>query len=416
MNISQRQREVLRHSANGATSLFAGGAVRSGKSWSITLSFALWLAQQERCDCAIVGQSIETIMRNVGFDLIDMLEGIGVAARLDRQVGTRIIAGEVSVWLIGANDAKARKRIQGSTLKGLVVEELTLIPRDFFWMAWSRLSVDGAKMWASYNPEGPAHWAKKEVVDKSQDFGGCVLRFYMRDNPSLSASVIARYERSFTGHFRKRLIEGEWAAASGACFPTWTTTQDEAPEGSVWHLALDWAVSGTLAALAIASKGRHAVVRHELYHEGRTDGLLNEVEVGERVAAWWRSECSSDGTINWANLPNSFAWLDPATPATFKRILRRHGFIVRASDNAVVPGIVTTASRLASGEVQVHEGCTRLAEEMSGYIWDDVAAEAGEDKPVKKADHGCDALRYWAHSTGKAYRSMRTTGVREALR
>ena len=403
MELSTKQREVLRHSQTEATTLLAGGAVRSGKSWAITLSFALWLVRQERCDCAIVGQSIEAIMRNMGFTLLEMLQGMGVDARLDKQIGTRILAGPVSVWLIGANDAKARKRIQGSTLKGLVVEELPLLPAEFFWYAWSRLSADGAKMWASYNPEGPAHWAKKQVVDSPDQFGAVVLRFYMRDNPSLSADVIARYERSFTGHFRKRLIEGEWAAASGACFPEWAASPSEVPAGYTWHLALDWAVSGTLAALAIASKGKEAVVRHELYHEGRTEGLLNEVEVAERIAAWW------------AYGP-AFAWVDPSTPATFKRLLRAQGFHLRAADSSVVPGIVTTASRLASGDVQIHADCVKLAAEMAGYVWDDVAAEHGEDKPVKKADHGCDALRYWAHSTGKAYRSMRPTKVGEALR
>ena len=403
MEFSAKQQAVLRHSQTDLTSLLVGGAVRSGKSWSIGLSFALWIARQnEPCDAAIVGQSIETIMRNVGFDLLTMLQGMGLRAHLDRQVGTRIVVGPVNVWLIGANDAKARKRIQGSTLKGLVVEELTLLPRDFFWMAWSRLSVDGSKMWASYNPEGPSHWAKREVVDLPDSFDAAVLLFFMRDNPTLSEKVIARYEASFTGHFRKRLIEGQWAAAQGACYPEWhTTTENEVP-GGAWHLALDWAVSGTLAALAISAKGKKAVVSDELYHVGRTDGLMNEVEVGDRIAAWWRHG-------------PAFLWCDPATPATFKRILRRHGFIVRQADNAVIPGIVTSAARLATGDVLVHTRCRKLAVELNGYVWDDVAADVGEDKPLKKADHGCDAFRYWAHSTGKAYRHMAATSVKEAL-
>ena len=286
MSLSARQADIVRHAASDATTLLAGGAVRSGKSFAVLNSFAVWLvAQEESHDHAIVGQSIEAIMRNLGFDFIDAVGRIrGARARIDKSFGTRILVegrAPQSVWIIGANDAKARRRIQGSTLKGLVVEELPLLPQDFFFMAWSRLSVDGAKMWASYNPEGPAHWAKKKVVDRPQDFGGEVVQFRMRDNPTLSEDVIARYERSFTGHFYQRYIAGEWAAASGACYPRWSETE-AVPDFPTWHLALDWAVSGTMAALMIASRGREAVVVSELYHEGRTEGLLTEDQVAEQ--------------------------------------------------------------------------------------------------------------------------------------
>ena len=166
-------------------------------------------------------------------------------------------------------------------------------------------------------------------------------------------------------------------------------------------------MSGTLAALHIGSRGREGIVGHELYHEGRTAGLLNEVEVADRVEAWWQSVAGARGGL---------AWVDPATPATFKALLRKKGFIIRSADNDVVPGIVTSANRLARGEVLIHERCEQLQGEIAGYVWDDVAAEKGEDKPVKKADHGPDAFRYWAHSTGKAYRYAKTTKVSEALR
>ena len=409
MELSRPQAAVLRHATSADTSLFAGGAVRSGKSYSVLLSFAVWLVGQSKpFDHAIVGQSIEAIMRNCGRDLIDALNSMtGVHAYLDRQIGTRIIVrgqAEQSVWLIGANDAKARRRIQGATLKGLVVEELALLPEDFFNMAWSRLSVDGAKMWCSFNPEGPAHWAKRRVIDKAEDYEGTVLRFLMRDNPTLSKEVIERYERSFTGHFYQRLIAGEWAAAEGACYAEWGVTKED-PEG-VWALAFDWAFSGTMAALAICSRGRQATVAHELYHEGRSAGLLNEAQTAERIVTWW-GEVTGAGT--------GVMWVDPATPNSFKQRMRRAGFSVRNADNDVVPGIVTTASRLASGDVLIHERCETLQTELAGYVWDGVASDKGEDKPVKKADHGADALRYWAHSTGKHLRYLRPTSVERAL-
>ena len=39
--------------------------------------------------------------------------------------------------------------------------------------------------------------------------------------------------------------------------------------------------------------------------------------------------------------------------------------------------------------------CTETIKEFASYIWDEKAAEHGEDKPVKQHDHGCDAVRYF---------------------
>ena len=353
-------------------------------------------------------------MRNIGFDLIEDLNKLGGGAALNQTFGTRIVctsaAGkQQNIWVIGANDVQARKRIQGSTLKGLIVEELALLPEDFFNFAWSRLSVAGAKMWCSYNPEGPAHWAKKKVVDRCQEYGGEVVHFRMRDNPSLGDDVIQRYERSFQGHFYKRMIEGQWSAASGACFPEWETTNKRFVDGGRWHLAMDWAVSGTLAALAIHSKGMQGIVSHEHYYRGREHVSLTEDQAVEKICDWW---LRATGTPTRGVL----LWPDPATPVTFKRKMRAKGFQLRTSDNDVVPGIMTTAARLANQEVLIHEDCVELTDEMSGYTWDQTAADRGEDKPNKENDHGCDALRYWAHSTGKAYRMMKPMSVREALK
>ena len=412
MNLSKPQVEVLRHAASDDMALFAGGAVRSGKSYSVLMSFAVWMASQEAShDHAIVGQSIESCMRNCGFDLLEALNDIpGCSARLDKKFGTCIMVhglAEQRIWIIGANDAKARRRIQGATLKGLIVEELTLLPEDFWNMSLSRLSVDGAKLWASFNPEGPSHWAKRKVIDRCQDFKGKVLHFKMRDNPTLTPETIARYEASFTGHFYRRLIEGEWSAAEGACYPEWFTTSETCVEHGQWHLALDWAVSGTLAAFAISAKGPRAIVSAELYHEGRTGGVLTENAVADRIVAWFQK----DGRLTYT----SPAWVDPSAPNSFKRLLRNAGFRVMSADNNVVPGIVTTGARLSQGSLLINESCTQLKAELASYVWDDVAAEHGEDKPLKKADHGPDALRYFAHSTGKAYRYNLATTVEEAL-
>ena len=52
------------------------------------------------------------------------------------------------------------------------------------------------------------------------------------------------------------------------------------------------------------------------------------------------------------------------------------------------------ASLLALDALKIHASCEGLLNEIPGYLWDDKAAERGEDAPIKADDHSIDALRY----------------------
>ena len=202
-------------------------------------------------------------------------------------------------------------------------------------------------------------------------------------------------------------MEGEWAPASGAIYPVFHRTDKETFDGGSWHIALDWAVSGTLAVLAINSRRGQDRVLYELYHRGE-DGVLTERQVLELVVSWWRDTTGQDPR-------GHHVWLDPSTPASFKNLLRRQGFNVRGGVNDVIPGIVATAHKLESGGCQLHTRLRELPSELAGYTWDQTWADKGEDKPVKFQDHGCDALRYFVYSTSKAYRNLMPTTVNRGL-
>ena len=396
MEFSSRQREALRHACDPRTFLVACGSVRSGKTWSVGLSFAAWLTRQtEPFHHLLLAVSVEVAMRNIGFDLIEHVAGLGGHADVNKVYGTRIIVKyperpPQSVWVVGAADERARKRLQGATMKGAVLEEFPLLPLPAFEFAWSRLSVEGAKAWATANPEGPAHWAKRQVIDRIESFNGYELAFRLRDNPTLDDATIDRLESSFTGFQRKRLIEGQWAAASGACWPEWTTADGPHPKDyDHLTLGLDWATSGTLFVVAM----RHprpmdrAWISNELRHVGAEDGLLTAPAFAEKVAAWCLGELGTR--------PDGVPVVhDPSMPEEAERALRYHGFRLVQGRNDVAPGIMAVNARLADGRLKVHERCRNLADEMASYVWDERAALLGEDVPVKAADHGCDALRY----------------------
>ena len=406
---SPKQKECIAHAVrDDETMCLAGGSIRSGKTLAADYGFALWSAKMGRgYDHALVGYSTETIMRNAGFPLMDIYRDLGFAPKLDRSYGTRIVvADDLRIWVIGSNDSRSERRIKGATFKGMLADEITLIDEDFFVQAWGRLSVDGAKLWGSFNPDHPGHWLKRKVVDRIDTYRGRVLHFGLRDNPTLSDDTIARYEDSFTGHWKKRLIDGVWAGASGLIYPSWRTAPsvqefDSYKEWPRLVLSLDWGLSGVFCALAIRAKGKKAVVDSELYYDARGDDGLTRTEDQhlEALMEWVTPHNPPRGTI---------IYLDPSTPNSFKRKLRSRGFSVRNADNDVTAGLATTAVMLERGELTISPGCVNLIQEISTYEWSKSASEKGQDQPMKKNDHGCDALRYFAHTTGKIYHLTNT--------
>ena len=384
--LSPRQRDVVNHWWTSDRLLVAVGAIRSGKTYAAADGLARFLiSSAEGHDYAIVGVTQDAAWRNVGRPLMAHLERLVTPAREDRQHGLRIRAGVGrSVWIIGANDEAARKRIQGMTLRGLIVDEAALVPEDAWVMSTSRLSVEGAKVWATLNPESPGHWFRRQVIQRLERWRGQLVDFRLRDNPTLSEQVIADYETTYTGHMHARMIEGQWAGASGLIFPSWHTGA-KPDKVTRWILGVDWAGSGVFAAVMIAldESGRGAVVAERIY-DARVSEPLTDTEQADRTAKW-----ASDVTTEPIRV-----FGDPSTPAGAKNEFRKRRLWFYDADNTVADGISRTASALASGTLKVSEACPHLRTELGEYHWDRAAQERGEDKPMKQADHACDALRY----------------------
>lgn len=90
---------------------------------------------------------------------------------------------------------------------------------------------------------------------------------------------------------------------------------------------------------------------------------------------------------------------DPSA-ASFRLQLRRDHdeWAVKNADHDVLDGLRFVAQLLGQDRLRVLSGCAGLRGEIEGYVWDDKAQARGEDQPLKRADHGPDALRYGCYS------------------
>lgn len=371
------------------------GAVRSGKTISSLLRWLEYVGRAPRGGALVVsGKTFDTVARNVFGPLMDPAV-TGPAAKhvkYTRGAGTATILGR-QVEVITANDAKAEGRLRGLTAAGAYVDELTLIPEEFFTQLLARLSVPGAKVFCTTNPDGPAHWVRKKFILRQGELDLGHWHFRLDDNPALDPAYVTALKSEYVGLWYRRFIEGAWVLAEGAVYDMWDETMhvvDVLPQIVQWiACGVDYGTTNPFAALllGLGVDGRLYLTREWRYDSKLQRRSLTDVEYSERLRAW----------LGQGEHPQ-YVIVDPSA-ASFRAQLHDHGLASRLGDNEVIPGIRTMGSLLATDRLKVHRSCKGLIEEIPGYSWDDEKAEKGEDVPIKVADHSCDAARYAVHTT-----------------
>ena len=74
--------------------------------------------------------------------------------------------------------------------------------------------------------------------------------------------------------------------------------------------------------------------------------------------------------------------VDPSA-ASFKVVLRGRGYRVKDADNNVNDGIRLVAMLMSCRKLRVHRRCENTRRELSNYVWDEKAAQRGEEKSIK---------------------------------
>lgn len=424
---SRKQRKVLNWWCDTSPvkdydGIIADGAIRSGKTVSMSLSFVFWAMETfGGQNFAMCGKTIGSFRRNVLFWLKLMLKSRGYHVadhRADNLVEISRKGITNYFYIFGGKDERSQDLIQGITLAGVFFDEVALMPESFVNQATGRCSVDGSKYWFNCNPDGPYHWFKVNWIDNSVSYLGrekvrkireeaarenrdpglkklLYVHFTMDDNLSLSEEIKARYRSMYTGVFFKRYIMGLWAMAEGIIYDMFDEDKHVLPILKFFRLLIDGGryVScdyGTQNATCFLlwNKGidkRWYCIR-EYYYSGREKGVQKtDAEYADDLEKWL------DGTKIRAVI------VDPSA-ASFIAELSKRGYAVIKADNDVEDGIRVVATLLNTGMLVFSSSCINTIKEFASYIWDEKAAQRGEDKPVKDHDHAMDAVRYFCYT------------------
>ena len=330
----------------------------------------------------VIGVNRTSIQRNI---LTHLYKQLGFPCPTEKASMSKLYGRDV--WFVGAPDVSAVSTIQGSTLAIAYVDEATNLPEPFWKMLESRLRVPGAKLLATCNPEGPAHWLKKDYLDKP----GLDLvhwNFTLEDNPSLDEAYKQQLKASYSGMWYNRYILGEWALAHGAIYDGYDhfNEYDKPPSNPNYYIVgIDYGTTNATAAVLCAitpNRWPQICVESEYYFDSAKKGRSKTDE--ELV----RDIRDFIGHKNVAAI-----YVDPAA-ASLKIALRQKDLPVLDAVNDVLLGIKICSKFISGKNIVIHRSCTILREQIQSYAWDAKAATRGEDKPVKKDDHAADALRY----------------------
>lgn len=406
--------KILRWPYTGKAALICDGAVRSGKTSIMSLSFVLWaMGRFDRCSFGLCGKTVGSAERNI----IQPLQSVAYLPQngfvLDYTRSGHVLTISRGrkrniFYVFGGRDESSYMLIQGVTLAGVLLDEAALMPRSFVEQAVARCSVDGSKLWFNCNPDVPEHWFRKEWLLKLDEKDATHLHFTMEDNPGLSEATKARYKSLYAGVFKRRYIDGEWTAGDGLIYdmfdPDIHCYEDRERPAALYnvaarYIACDYGTANPTVFLDIYDDGETVWVDREYRWDSRD---LDATHGRQKTNGEYADDLQGFMGAN----PQYFCPVvaDPSA-ASFIEELARRGVYVMLGDNDVLDGIRRVSQLFARRMIRINRRCRGLIGELQSYAWDAKSAQqAGVEKPVKQQDHGPDALRYFVNTCLPAWR------------
>ena len=295
------------------------------------------------------------------------------------------------------------------------------------------------------NPDGPSHWILRRAATGKL----AMIETRHEDNPVLfderrgemteaGRVYIGRLD-NLTGVRHKRLRGGLWVGAEGMIYDTWDRTVHMIAASEVtiepeWkrYIVVDFGFTNPFVAQWWAEDPDGRLYRYrEVYGVQRLvqewAHWMHDLSAGERISAIVCDTDAEDRATLEAHIKHSakacvvaqtagFRGYKPPRGESFANLTTDRRWTVGAVKDVQV-GIEAVKARL----MKAGDGRPRLSlvkdalvmrdslcdeakipacteEEIEGYVWDKVSGgRMGErllEEPLKKHDHGCDAMRY----------------------
>lgn len=393
-----------------------GGAVGGGKSWALS-------AEGIRLTLAYPGnRGFMCRHESTAFRKTTLTTLLKLINEIEELTGKKILSNhrktDRELWFVNGSvilygslgGTEAVERIKSMELGWFGIDEASETEEENYRMLKSRLrwrlpddSYPPFFGLLASNPE--AGWVKNKFVTPQKMDTPLPKHIFIQalptDNPHLPPDYIDDLRESNPDHWVEKYISGSWDALEGQIFNHFNSDvhvikEFEIPEGWLRYRSLDHGQNNPTCCLwqAIDPDGNIFVYR-EYYSPGVVSahcGEINTLSEDEYYAYtllppdMWGKTREKDG--------NLFSVYDEYI---------EYGIYGVKANNSVNGGLNRVNEYLKVDPERVHpitgekgsprififKNCRNLILEIPDYIW-----KEGEDVPIKKNDHACDALRY----------------------
>ena len=212
---SQKQATVVRSLfENDDRFTLVYGAVGSGKTAVATASLVVWSTRHRNEIIGLVAKTSSQTKDVILPEISKCCWELGIA--FEKKDSQRYRVGRNLFRCFDGNDVTAIERIQGYNLAGLYVDEVVNMPEKILMEFDNRLR-SGKEQRAIFtaNPGNPAHWFKRNWVDRADSIGMRTYLLLMEDNPGLTERFVESTKLTSQGGFFRRRVLGEWANLDG---------------------------------------------------------------------------------------------------------------------------------------------------------------------------------------------------------
>lgn len=362
------------------------GSVRSGKTYVSLLKWAIFVGTMpETSEFLMTGKTLTSLKRNC-LGLLQDLVGSDNFTYSISQKSAKLFGR--TIWLEGANDDRAESKIRGMTLAGAYVDELTQIPEDFYKMLLSRLSVKGAKLYATTNPDAPSHWVKVDIID-NEEIEKMVWNFTLDDNEILKRENEEYFEnlkkeyQSMGGIFYERFILGHWINASGVIYSQFANNKelficDEPIDEHnnpinfmIITIGLDYGASKSSTSL-ICNGITPLFKEVWALDEMKIEGVYTPEELYKHFEDFYKRIVQKYGKVNssfadWGGLGQTFTF-------GLNRYLQQQGIPLQVQDcikGQIIDRISMDLTLFARGKRKILKKCKYLIAAYEQAIWDE---------------------------------------------
>lgn len=430
IEFSKKQKEFWR-CANHRWNV-KSGATRSGKTYLDYYVIPKRIRDVANKDGLIVllGNTKGTLQRNV----IEPLQRIWSTSLVSdiRSDNTAVLFGE-KCYCLGADKVNQVDRIRGSSIKYCYGDEIVTWHEEVFQMLKSRLDKPYSHFDGTCNPDSPMHWFKK-FLDSDADI--YLQEYRIDDNPFLPPEFVANLKKEYEGTvYYDRFILGLWKTADGLIYRqfaddpekwmipdmtepkdhsgAWTNEELKAREfcSKIDFISIGIDFGGnrsltTFVATAVMRNYSELVVLRD-YHIKGTKGEIDANRLSRELISFLK-KLQSDYPSAYIR----YCFADCAEQyliTTLRKALLAAGLNIPVGDsdkNAITSRIICTNTLLNTNRLHLLRGCDLLRAGLEGAVWDNKAAEKGEDKRLDDFTSDIDILDAFEYSFERFMRKL----------